>query len=42
MNGGFSAAFVGAGVIAFAAGVLAVLLIRVPGTSAQREMVAVM
>lgn len=40
MNGGFSAAFVGAGAIAFGAALLAVLAVRVPGATEQRAMIA--
>lgn len=41
MNGGFSAAFVCAGVIAFAAALLAALGVRAPGPSVQGAAVAV-
>lgn len=42
MNSGFSAAFVGAGVIALGAAVLAALAIRGPARTAARDIVAVM
>jgi len=42
MNSGFSAAFVGAGAIAFGAALLAALAIRAPERSRQRAVIAVM
>jgi EmrB/QacA subfamily drug resistance transporter len=42
MNGGFSAAFLGAGAVAFGAALLAALAIRVPRANKQRAIIAVM